>query len=82
MTTMRIIGFLLVIAGGYGYYYSAPKLDQMRSGLGQLSLAFGGASAQASMQEYQNIFYGSVAAMIVGGIMVIAGALNKKETRR
>lgn len=76
---MIIIGVILLIAGVAGFISSGPKMDMMRSGIGQMAMAFNqSASQEASM--WQIIYYLSIAAIIIGAILIIAGAVKTKKT--
>ena len=76
---MKLLGLLLVLAGIAGFFWSAPKMDVIRSGLGQLGIAFGGQQAQNEANMYQNAYYGSIAIGVGGFAFLIAGFAQKKS---
>lgn len=72
---MIVLGVILLIVGIVGFLWAAPKMDAMRSGLGQLATALGGQQAAQEAQMYQLAYYGSIIGMIIGAVLLFAGLL-------
>lgn len=78
---MLFLGVVLLIGGCAGYYVSAPKMDIIRSGLGQLAIGFS-ESATKEAEMWQNTYYASIIAIIAGAILIIAGAIQFSQKKR
>ena len=78
---LMIDGVIVAALGLVGFLWSAPKMDYVRNPLVQIGAALSRDVAQ-QMQMYQYAYYGSVAAMVIGGLIFlsgIAGTVSRTE---
>lgn len=75
---MLYVGVVLLIGGAAGFFASAPKMDIVRSGLGQIAAVLSSNKAQ-EFQMWQAIYYASIAAMVVGAVLAIVGGIQKAQ---
>lgn len=69
-------GIVVLIISGICFLLIGPKLEESRSGLGQLAVCLDPAYASA-VQMWELIYYGSIIGMIVGSVMIIGGIVSK-----
>ncbi len=67
-------GIFIFIAGIIGFLFSGPKMDEIRSGLGRFAIAIDQSSANQA-QMWQIVYYGSIVALILGGILFLGGII-------
>ncbi|KKQ18329.1 MAG: hypothetical protein US31_C0006G0060 [Berkelbacteria bacterium GW2011_GWA1_36_9] len=79
-SSLLIWGIILVIAGIAGYMYTAPKMDQINSGLGQFTAALS-QNAANEFEMWRMEYYGSIIAMIVGGLLFISGIIQQTQKK-
>ena len=73
-------GICSIVVGGISFMWAAPKMDMMRSFLGQIAIGFGGQQAAGEVQLYQFAYYGGIVAMILGGVLLIAGIAKTRPS--
>ena len=74
-------GIVMLIVGGAGFIWSAPKMDAIRSGWGQLAIGLD-ASAASEAQMYQVAYYGSIVFMVLGAVFFIAGLIMRAQKKQ
>jgi hypothetical protein len=81
---LRLIlaGIALLACGGAGYLWSAPKMDLVRSIIGQFALALGGEATAREAQMYQTVYYGSILLGVVGAILLLGGPMARMQPLR
>jgi predicted ABC-type sugar transport system permease subunit len=55
-------------------------MDQMNSGLGQFAAALNPGTA-SKFQEWQLEYYGSIAAIVLGGLLFIGGIIQQTQKK-
>jgi hypothetical protein len=75
------LGIMLLVGGALAFFWSGPKMDIIRSGWGQLAMAFGGEQSRQEAQLWQVAYYGGIVGMILGAISLLAGLIRQPETR-
>ncbi len=71
-----IVGVLLLLVGFWMYSQYAPQWQQAQTFMGQLAQAFS-PRLQEQVQMVRLYYFGSIATMIVGGIFVLNGLLQR-----
>ena len=79
---MLVLGIVVLAAGAGCFFYSAPKMDFIRSGWGQLAIGLGGDQANRELQLYQTMYYGGIVLMILGSAFLIAGLVTLGRKRQ
>ncbi|MFA6493077.1 MAG: hypothetical protein WCV58_03005 [Patescibacteria group bacterium] len=79
-SSLLIWGVILLVVGIAGYVYAAPLMDQMNSGLGQFAAALNPGTA-SKFQEWQLEYYGSIAAIVLGGLLFIGGIIQQTQKK-
>lgn len=77
---MLIAGVLLLVGGVVGFVAAAPKMDEMRSGLGQLASAFD-AGTSSQFQAWQLVYYLAIGAMVAGAVLAVVGAIQSSRKK-
>lgn len=71
-----IVGVLLLLVGFWMYSQYAPQWQQAQSFMGQLAQTFS-PRLQEQVQTVRLYYFGSIASMVVGGIFVLNGFLQR-----
>ena len=61
---MSGLGVVLLLLGGCGFFWAGPRMDVVRSGLGQFAAALSSQTAN-EMQMWQAVYYGGILAMVL-----------------
>lgn len=69
-------GIFSLIGGIISFLLSAPKMDVIRSGVGMLAAGLSEKTAR-EFQVWQYVYYFSIIALIVGGLLILVGAIQK-----
>ena len=73
-------GVFALIAGVVGYMVSAPKMDEIRSGWGQLAAGLDERIA-SQMQMWQMLHYGSIMAIVIGGLLLLGSIIQQAQKK-
>lgn len=74
-------GILLLVSGAIGFFVSGPKMNEFTSGIGQITTALS-SSAARDFHTWQNVYYGSIIAIAIGGVLSIIGGIRSRRSSR
>jgi len=78
MLGLTALGVLLLIAGFFLYAQAAPNWQQAQSLIGQLAGMLS-PSVQQQIDSVRMAYFGSIGAMILGGLLTLVGLLNARS---
>ena len=75
------LGIFLLIFGAIGLILAAPKMGFINSGWG---MAASGLSEGVAIEflKWQILYYGSIVAMVIGGLLFLAGIIQQATQKR
>lgn len=75
----ELVGLVVLMFGVLLYTYTLPLLQQLQANLPQMSIESPSLAAQ-QVQVLYTLYPGSIALMVLGGLLALSGVLGRKRT--